>query len=85
MWINSSVDRLQCLKESSQHFTHAHCPFSLVVILALLFVCVQKFQTMLVFQLWVCDEAPLPTYECGKLPLWQNVILIAILKMTKQS
>jgi len=36
------------------------CPFSLFVLLALLFICVQKFQTNVALQLWIC-EAPLPT------------------------
>lgn len=48
-------------KADCRHFTHIHCPFSLVVILALMFICVQMFQTMLLFRLWICDEAPLPT------------------------
>lgn len=50
-----------CFKKGRLPAFYTHCPFSLVVILALLFICVQKFQTMLLFQLWICDEVPLPT------------------------
>lgn len=54
----SSVDVYSVLKKvPRQQFTHA-LPFLTFIILALLFICVQKFQTMLVFQLWICDEAP---------------------------
>lgn len=59
----SSVDMFTLFKKKKRQaagILHTHCPFSLVVILALLFICVQKFQTMLLFQLWIC-EAPLPT------------------------
>lgn len=55
----SPVWRFTVFKEISPSVLYIHTlPFLTFIIFALLFICVQKFQTMLVFQLWICDEAP---------------------------